>query len=165
MPPRRSSRRARGPRPRYMWISEQLASLTAVPAGAQSGFDLFQSLQTAQKSGATLVRGLFRLWVSPTTSGQNVEFQHVLVMMDLDAFTAGAFPDPSVDIVNYYLHDGDAFRTDVDAGFPGRSYQYDIRAARRLRQQRDSCCHIIENTSAGNSLTYQIFSRLLVRLA
>ena len=156
--------RSRGPRPRYLWTDGQLSTLTQVTAGAQAIIDLLQDLATATKLGLTLVRLLMRLYVQATSTGTDTEFQHGVMVVTTDAFSAGAVPDPVSDRQNWWLHDGDFIHRDADAGPAGVSYHYDIRTARKLPGRDHALLHTIENSHASGSLHYQVFFRILLRL-
>ena len=162
--PRRSSRRASGPRPRYRWVSDQIAELTTVSAGQQSAFDLLSPVPAASRWGITVVRMLGELYVGPASTGADVEWQHGVTLMDLDAFSASALPEMSQDMRSYYYHNGGYYFRDADAGPSAARETWDIRTARRMRSERDTLVHIMENTDASASLVYQLFYRLLVKL-
>ena len=148
-----------------MWLSNQLGQQATIAAGNASLFDLFQGMTAGTvRQGLTVVRMLLKLEVGPNTVGEIVQYQIAVMVAEADAVAAGALPEPGTDILNYYLHDGGSIRTDVDAGPPQRTETYDIRTARKIPSQAHTLVFIIENTDAVNSLTFGLFSRLLIKL-
>ncbi len=161
----RSSRR-RSAKSRYAWTAIQIAAETVLAANQTGAFDLLANVLSTgpARAGLTVVRYLLNLHVAANNLGDLVEYQHGTYMAEMDALEAGAVPEPVVDDVNWYLHDGAFHRTDVDAGPPAKEHRYDIRSARRIKSERHTLVHVMQNTGAGTSLNYALFARLLLKL-
>ena len=119
--------------------------------------------QGISRSGISVVRSLLDVSVASTTFGAEVEWQLGMMVIEQDAFDAGAVPELNVDILNYYLHDGGIYNTDSDAGPRFKDLKYDIRTARKIPSQRHTLVFLMQNTG-GASLTFFVTSRVLIRL-
>ena len=161
---RRRGRYTRGPKRRYLWVDNSLATLTNISAGAQGVVDLLGSIDVDTQVGMTCVRLLLNMVVGPDTSGQTVEGEHAVCIITSDAMAAGAVPDPSTDEYPWYLKDGFLHVGDADAGPRTWEHKYDIRTSRRIKSTDDRLLHIIEN-SGSSILEYWMSWRALMALA
>ena len=147
-----------------MWLDRANAAILTLAAGGSALVDLLEDLNPDNRRGLTILRMFLRLYVAAATPGQDVEWNHGVMPVTRDAFTAAAVPEPGVDFQNWYLEDAAAFATDADAGPRGRDYNYDIRTGRRIPGQDTVFLHVIRNDHGANSMVYHIHTRLLLAL-
>ena len=110
------------------------------------------------------MRLLVRLMAQATTAGQDVEWTHGVLPVTRDAFLGAETPEPYVDEQRWYLADAGMFPTDADAGPRGRTFEYDVRTARRIADQETVLLHVFRNVHSANSVTYHVATRCLVML-
>ena len=157
-----STRSRRGPKPRYLWQDRANATATAIAAGGTALIDLLENTDQAVRTGATVVRMLLKLTTWETSSANEIEWHHGVLVVTRDAFLAGAVPEPATDRSQWYLQDAGFFRGATER--TSHEDKYDIRTARKLNFGLDSILlHVMENTGA-TSLTFYISSRILLRL-
>jgi len=166
MTTRRRGRSTRGrsrSNARYQWFQRQNADLTTIVAGGTALVNLLSSISAEANLGITVVRMLLRLTVSAAAAQAVTQFGHGVIIVTRDAFAAGALPEPATDEQQWYLNDGDQVEFST-GGSEWKDYTYDIRSARRIRSANSLPIHVMENTDSAESLRYNIFSNLLVRL-
>ena len=154
--------RNRGARSRTAWLDRQNATETTLTAGQEANVDLLAGWLEEHRRGITVLRMILRVVCRGLSTGSSAEFVHGVMPITHQAFiTSGAIPVPGIAIHDWYLLDGDSFRTPVNES---KEYKYDIRTARKLPGRDGVLVHTITNNHSGDSMAYQIFSRLLIRL-
>ena len=156
------TRRARGTPKRYRWLQNSFADVTTVAAAGQSAFDITQGIEDSELQGSKAVRMLLSVWSTASAAGNNYEFNHYVVPMDLDAFAAGAFPEGEVDIKSYYMNENGFGQRQAGAEVFQR-YTYDIRTARLLRDARTALVYVYKNLGGTSNIHY-LTSKLLMQL-
>ena len=111
--------------------------------------------------GHTIVRVILRVQATLNTLGAIANLTYGLVLMNSEAVSAGAFPDPSgVDEVPWIVRDRLSYVRDADAGNQEIRVSYDLRAMRKYTGQ--SSLQMIADADAASSWDVRVTSRVLV---
>ena len=122
---------------RTRWLDDY--AVLSPPAGGQSESEIDTQLSgELHTQGITVVRLILRVTGTPTTLGASANFTFGVVMVNLDAIAAGAFPDPAgVDEVPWMVRDRLFMIRDADAGPQSVMASYDIRSMRKYNGSLD----------------------------
>ena len=146
------------------WIGTASNNSLSIAVGAQTILEVTNP--TADHySNATIRRILGSLTFNTEFANVNIFFRAGLIVMDGDALSAGAPPDPWADETNWLWEKSGWFRTDV-VNSPGSEMrlEVDVRVGRKLPQARASLVLVMENLAgSGNALTWFEVLKVLIR--
>ena len=145
-----------------LWFNNQSAVATLAAAGT-GVFELSPetAIPTQLRGGYTCLRMIGALNVFPVTGNAAVSFTHGVTVITTSALTGPQLPDPAVDLVDWYLLQGEYLRDEVDQTV--HRYPFDIRTARKVRGLDRTIVYLLKNTSGASSIEYSVFTRLLLR--
>jgi len=87
-----------------------------------------------------------------------------MTVVSLDSFNAGAVPDPSVDLVDWYYLDGFYLDEGANSALRVNRFPFDIRTARKIRGEDRTLVFVLDNNSAaGFDVKFSVFTRLLLQ--
>ncbi len=169
MPPRRrrSQSRSRGaPRRKTAWLGGITNPLTVGPGG-QATSQLTTELPTVAeditaRQGLTVLRIFMTLRMNSTDANLSAEATFGLIMMDGDARSAGAFPDPVSDVDAPWMYW--ERRVLLPPSDSQQHLMLDIKAKRRFRGNDDGVQVIIDNDDPAQSLEFALGVRMLLAL-
>jgi len=149
------------------WFADSIVE-QAISDGGQVTFDLLSGLVADEKKGTTITRTIFDLY-SRNDTGNTAKFLvWGLVLVNIDAVTANAFPDPGVDGDRAdWLGRGMLYSTGALADNSRIAHiTKDLRSQRIIRAETDSYRLIVEEigTFAGGAFLNG-YVRTLVKLA
>ncbi len=133
--------------------------------GAQFDDNLLEDMSVADQEGATVTRILLEMWIHPSSVDNPVAFDWGIVFVNIDAVTAGAFPDADdEDERADWLGRGRlvAITSVANDGAGLVHSTYDLRAQRRFRTETDKLMLIGDDT--GGNLRLSFMSRVLMRM-
>ena len=137
-----------------MWSSDGVDPVT-LTQNQQAGTELLTGIITNIKNGSTVERIVGTWGMRPVSSDALTVCKMGILMMDEDAFSAGAFPELDVDDPAWlYLNTLETYTGDIAAN-PSQLVTRDvnIKARRRYRSTAQKLIVIIENiTSIASSL-------------
>ena len=158
----RSSSRRSSRRRQTLWFNVGTIA-TAVAIGGQAIVDLLPPGTTPPQiqGGLTVVRMIGELIISSQTADQDGFGAFGITTVTRDAFTAGAVPDPIVDLVDWYYHTLVAVNSSL-VGDLSRYTQWDIRTARKIRGLDRTLCAVFDvNAASAQALKFSVNTRLL----
>ena len=166
-----TTQRSSAPRRRMAW-TETVISTNVLGAGGQIGHRIFGPEGQLSLVGATITRILFNLSMLPETGetgGDMGRLDYGMTMVDEDAATAGAFPDPAgSDTVPWVMRDMRILVNESTVRTPQSLVValYDLSSQRILRSARHSLYFIMDNTTISGAITarYEIHARTLYKL-
>ena len=147
---------------RTRWLDDFAAVSPSASGQATAELDTPLAAET-HVQGYTIVRVILRLDAQITTLGARGSLSYGLVLMDIDAVSAGAFPDPSgVDEVPWLLRDRIVMTRDADAGPQDLVMNYDLRAMRKYTGH--SSLQFIADADSASAWVNSVTSRVLVKI-
>ena len=165
-----TNNRARTPRRQAKWVEFAPTNHT-ITVGGQATQDLLLNLDGGTK-GLTIVRTILTMQMfanSSEATGDMIRLDYGLALVDVEAASAGAFPDPGFPDQVAWLHRG--FRVVVDDGATLRLesvvlVECDTPVARVLRDDRSGYRLIIDNSTVigGGTATVLTAGRVLLKL-
>ena len=148
------------------WFST-LADAQSVTSGSQSNNSLLSLMDTSVTKGATITRIILQLVIHLGSTAVNSRLKYGIVIVSEDAAAANAFPDADVssDQADWLVRGAEMLRvSDANDGSQFVRVFRDLRAQRILRSADDQLHFIIDQDSSGITATYELFTRVLVRL-
>ena len=141
--PRRASSRGTGrglragaSRPgRLIWDGLASASELAVPSTTMVGVAVLTQTTSDSMFQATIRRMVGSFTLKPDAVDVDVEWRMGLIVMNGDAFVAGAFPDPYADAVPWLHEDTGEFTvSDLEDGSQYPRFKLDTKVMRKMPQ-------------------------------
>jgi len=160
--PRRSARGGR-----FQWVTDGFDA-TALTQNQQSLFSVVDTIGNDVLAGCQVVRVIGSLWVKPDDANAPVGVISVFMMMDADAFAAGASPELETDDAKYFDHRVLMVEHGTLVGGQNEREQekFDFKPkGAKFRSRQTRFIHVMENISAGaNALTAILRVRSLIWL-
>ena len=158
--PSRSFARARAPRRQTVWDTT-FTDPVAVTQGAVAFVRLSLGFRTDVRKGLTILRVIGQLHVASNSAGQSVEWNAGLTMV-----VENNVPSPAADLNEPWMwYKGG--HTDSFAALDGvshQSYDMDVKAKRRFREDDDQLLFVIANHDVAFTLAFNIAARVLYAL-
>ena len=149
------------------WFTS-ISDAQTVTSGGQSANELLAGLSDTLRKGSTITRIIMQLVLHAgtvdTTFGR---VKYGIVLMNQDAVSAGAFPDADVatDNVDWLVRGAEVVSaTSLTDSSQFVSVFRDLRAQRMLRTGQELLEFIIDQSTSGQVIGYDLFTRILVRL-
>ena len=143
------------------------ADAQTVTSGGQSANELLSALTVDQRKGATITRMILQLWFRADTIDSICRVKWGIVSISEDANTASAFPDAdsALDLADWLIRGAEVVLTsDVNDGSQAVRVFRDVRSQRILRGATDQTHFVVDQATSGTSVTYDVYSRILVLL-
>ena len=143
---------------------------TSVAALATTNLSLYSSatLLSAPVKGVTVTRTILDLRMRNDSVAQDTELAWGITTVNGDAVSAAAFPDPDdqSDRVSWLIRGRLMGNADsLSDTSQWQRDQYDLRAQRVLRDERQELHLILHNSSGGAAArSYAVFARVLMRM-
>ena len=156
-----SGRFKRGSAPQRAWFNQQSSPATVL----SSGQAIFNLTPTANIPGGlrgsfTAMRLIGHVSMYQDTANVTCLGMFGVAVVTLDALVAGAVPDPSVDLVDWWYHDAWFFD---DNPIISHRFVFDIHTARKVRGEDRTLAFVIDNNSVATGIVFSVYTRLLLQ--
>ena len=160
---RRSRRSA--PRRTVEWF-DRIVNVNSIGAGTTQVFNLDGNMDVSVKKGSTIVRIILDIVAVALTAGTGTVLSVAIAMIEQDASTAGAIPDPEDEDEQpgwLYRTASPVFTSVVNDSTQAHRFFVDLKSRRKYAGEDYACQCILENHAAGMSaVNVDGISRMLV---
>ncbi len=170
MPRHYNTGRARGPRPRYVWVPGRIVEDVATAATVQTTDVLANYNVDAGREvgpGMVIERIIGSMQVESIVTGSGGDFAAGLLVVPEGSL--GSFPDPQTEINDYLVWIGGFFPSGANEQAAGTfqpdqwEYRFDVRSRRRIRSMGDEVRWFVRNPNSTGRL-FNIQTRILLRV-
>ena len=155
--------RETGGHPRTKEWFDVFVGLTTT-SGTQVGQNLTAGIAVDELKGMTVIRTIGRLILQPGTLNVRPVLSMGTLMMNDDAFSAGAFPDPADadEEPGWLWRESRVVQIATLDTSPNQVLQWDSRASRKFRGEDDNLVLVVEQSAVAVTCTWDGLVRVLV---